>query len=47
MGPRSTTVDGRYCYTLPAPIEGKVKVTVQAFPGGVAEKRRSFTIEVP
>jgi hypothetical protein len=47
MGPRDTVVDGRFCYTLPAPIGGKVKVTVQAFPGGVGEKRKSFTVEVP
>jgi hypothetical protein len=47
LGPRDTVVDGRYCYTLPAPIEGKVKVTVQAFPGGVGEKRKTFTVEVP
>lgn len=47
LGPRETVVDGRYCYTLPAPIAGKVKVTVQSMPGRPDEKQRSFTVEVP
>ena len=44
---RQTINDAQYCFTLPAPIQGDVDITVESRTTGVIAKQRSFTITIP
>ena len=50
LSARQTVNDAQYCFTLPAPIQGDVKITVESRTTGTTgtlARQRSFTITIP
>jgi len=47
LAARQTIRDAQYCFTLPAPIEGVVRITVESRTTGTTAGQRSFTITIP